>query len=227
MPPAMLKSLAKRAGVSLRRAERYWKEAKKQAEETKKNVRDIWPYVVGIVKRRLGLANEDLALCGWPISLIMESHVEDCSGEGGCYITFEEETDDSKAVLEALESAGATLKAQLPTDISVPNVYSIMVSEEKLDAVKAVLDEHSISALAEKDVVDPQLTAAFLYDMCSGSFGGKSVLLNEKGEVKFGQAFKEMLLLEGVDNWKEWLSRLFPHVDLSLVMFMADQGGKR
>jgi len=73
MPPAALAALAKRAGVRIRTAERYWKQAKASATKYGKKARDRWAYIMGIVKRRLGLANEDLLLAGLPVCVLLES----------------------------------------------------------------------------------------------------------------------------------------------------------
>jgi hypothetical protein len=64
MPSAMLKSLAKKANVSIDKAEGYWKEAKKSAAKTfgtkESNFGDKeWKYVTSIVTRRLGLSESN------------------------------------------------------------------------------------------------------------------------------------------------------------------------
>lgn len=57
MPRQTLKSMASDAGVSTKKAERYWDEAKKQARKQgiyKKDDEDrYYRYVMGIVKKRL------------------------------------------------------------------------------------------------------------------------------------------------------------------------------
>ena len=57
MPSASLKGMAKRAGISYKKAERYWKEAKQSAKKQgihKKDDEDrYYTYVMGIVTRRM------------------------------------------------------------------------------------------------------------------------------------------------------------------------------
>lgn len=64
-PPAMLASLAKEAGVSMKDAERYWEETKKQRmKDTGKGEKSFtdrdWQYVTGVTKKRMGLKTEPL-----------------------------------------------------------------------------------------------------------------------------------------------------------------------
>lgn len=58
MPSATLKSLAKKSGHTMERAEHLWDEAKgivkKEYKIGKKN-KKFWPLVVGITKKMLGL----------------------------------------------------------------------------------------------------------------------------------------------------------------------------
>jgi len=57
MPVKSLRKMAKDAGVSLKDAERYWKEGKKSAKEQgfEEGDDDFYAYTMGIVKRRMGL----------------------------------------------------------------------------------------------------------------------------------------------------------------------------
>lgn len=60
MPPPALKSLAGKAGKSLKDAERYYDDAKKQRlKKTGKKEKDLtnddYRYIMGVVKKRLGL----------------------------------------------------------------------------------------------------------------------------------------------------------------------------
>ena len=59
MPIAALKSMAKKAGVSLEKAEKYWKDAREGASAQGK--KENWPYVMSIVKKRLKLDSAGLA----------------------------------------------------------------------------------------------------------------------------------------------------------------------
>lgn len=59
-PPPALRSLAQDAGISLRRAERYWKETKEDyLERTGKSEEELtdrdYQYIMGVVKKRMGL----------------------------------------------------------------------------------------------------------------------------------------------------------------------------
>lgn len=58
MPAPSLKSMAKRAGVSYEDAERYWDDSKQAALDQgfTEGEDDFYAYVMGIVKRRMGLA---------------------------------------------------------------------------------------------------------------------------------------------------------------------------
>jgi uncharacterized coiled-coil DUF342 family protein len=58
MPTPALKSLAKEAGKSVNKAEEYWNEAKQQAKKAgfKEGTSRFYSYVMGIVKKRLGLS---------------------------------------------------------------------------------------------------------------------------------------------------------------------------
>ena len=58
MPASSLKSMAKRAGVSMEDAERYWNAAKEAAEDQGfvEGDDDFYAYTMGIVKKRMGLA---------------------------------------------------------------------------------------------------------------------------------------------------------------------------
>jgi len=59
MPAPALKSLVEESDKTMSDAERYWDEAKNQAEEKgiPENSYNCYPYVLGIVKRRMGLAS--------------------------------------------------------------------------------------------------------------------------------------------------------------------------
>ena len=76
MPVPALKSLAKKAGKSLRTLERYWEEAKKAWEALKdKHGKNKWAYIMAIVKRRAGLSTESLLLAGFSPWLIVEAEI--------------------------------------------------------------------------------------------------------------------------------------------------------
>lgn len=64
MPAPALATLAARSSKSLKDAERYWKEAKAAAQHRgmTKDDPNFWAYVMGIVKRRLGLAEQHIVL---------------------------------------------------------------------------------------------------------------------------------------------------------------------
>jgi len=68
MPSVALKSMSKEAGVSLAKAERYWKEAKEQAR--KESPDDFYAYVTGIVKKRMGLESRHLLNAGVPKAIL-------------------------------------------------------------------------------------------------------------------------------------------------------------
>lgn len=70
MPVPALKSMAKRAGVSLSNAEEKWKQAKKEA--TKQGKGSNYAYITGIVKKMLKVESLDLLLCGAPVESICE-----------------------------------------------------------------------------------------------------------------------------------------------------------
>jgi len=73
MPAKSLNAMAKKAGVSLKTAERYWKEAKASYTHAKTHVADKYAYIMGTVKKRLGLETIDLVLCGAPADMILET----------------------------------------------------------------------------------------------------------------------------------------------------------
>lgn len=57
MPTAALKAMALKADKPVEKAEEYWEAAKKSAaQKFKKEDPRFWAYVMGIVKRRLGLS---------------------------------------------------------------------------------------------------------------------------------------------------------------------------
>jgi len=59
MPVPALKSLIDKSdsNKTLDDAERYWNEAKEQAKEKGLSGENYWKYVMGIVKKRLGISN--------------------------------------------------------------------------------------------------------------------------------------------------------------------------
>ena len=61
MPAPALENMAKRSGKSMNDAERYWREAKKSASDQGfvEGNENFYKYVMGIVKRRMGLASTD------------------------------------------------------------------------------------------------------------------------------------------------------------------------
>jgi 8-oxo-dGTP pyrophosphatase MutT (NUDIX family) len=62
MPTAQLRSLAAKSDKTLGDLERYWADAKVEAHHKfKKKDKHFWAYVVGIVKRRAGLSEEDIS----------------------------------------------------------------------------------------------------------------------------------------------------------------------
>lgn len=50
--PKGLKTMAKKAGVGVKDAERYWREAKKSCK--RKGVKDFYACVMGVTKKRIG-----------------------------------------------------------------------------------------------------------------------------------------------------------------------------
>lgn len=75
MPAKQLKKMAKKAGKSFKKAEKYWNEAIAGA---KKGAKDKYAYAMGIVKKRLGLSDADLMLnVGVDPSVLLESAVVD------------------------------------------------------------------------------------------------------------------------------------------------------
>jgi len=73
MPSNVLKSLAKKAGKSMKTAEGYWDDAKASVAKQKTPPDNKWAAVVGITKKRLGLEGVDLAIAGMSPDLICES----------------------------------------------------------------------------------------------------------------------------------------------------------
>src|SRR5213595_980248 len=61
MPAAVLKSLASKSGVGVDRAERLWDKAKDLA--AKDGRKDDYGYIVGIVKKMLGLKKKESYVC--------------------------------------------------------------------------------------------------------------------------------------------------------------------
>jgi len=61
MPVPVLVAIAKRAGISIEKAEKIWKESKAQAKEQgfKEGSDRFYKYVMGVTKKRMGL-NEDI-----------------------------------------------------------------------------------------------------------------------------------------------------------------------
>lgn len=79
MPAHALASMAKEAGVSMKKAEKYWDEAKAQAAQKFKGKKTerFWRYVMGIVKKRLGKTDSidlyrELKSLGYPKEEIMD-----------------------------------------------------------------------------------------------------------------------------------------------------------
>lgn len=57
--------------------------------------------------------------------------------------------------------------------------------------------------------------------------GEDSKVATSKGVVEASKLVKEASLLEGIQNWNEWLGLLFPHVDPTYVEFLSKQGAKK
>jgi len=78
-PPANVRSLAKDAGKSLPVVKRYWDETAKRYDglpaQKKAKVGDKWAYIMGVVKKRLGLESFDLLLAGMPPEALCEAAV--------------------------------------------------------------------------------------------------------------------------------------------------------
>lgn len=81
MPAPALKSMAKKYGKSVDDAERYWNEAKKQAEKQgfEEGSERFYKYVMSIVKKRLGGKNESRILDR--LSMILEEIVSTTTGD--------------------------------------------------------------------------------------------------------------------------------------------------
>ena len=81
MPGEVLKSLAKKAGKSIKQAEELWNEAKKSAD--KKGLTpesdSYWSYVTGTVKEMLGIESADLLKMGYSTKLISEEIISKSS----------------------------------------------------------------------------------------------------------------------------------------------------
>ena len=75
MPDATLQSLSKKVGVDMKRAEELWKKAKDAA--TAKGLDpdsdDYWAYVVGTVKKMLGVESIDLLKVGYNPKVLSEA----------------------------------------------------------------------------------------------------------------------------------------------------------
>jgi hypothetical protein len=56
LPAPVLQGLAKQAGITLAKAEEYWDKAKKLAKD--QGHEDDYAYIVGIVKKMMGLTKE-------------------------------------------------------------------------------------------------------------------------------------------------------------------------
>jgi len=77
MPAKALKTMAKKAGESLVTAEKYWREASRSYDKSPEGVSDKWAYIMGTVKKRLGLESIDLLLCGAPAEVVVDESVGD------------------------------------------------------------------------------------------------------------------------------------------------------
>lgn len=75
MPTPTLQSLAKKANVSLDKAEKLWKEAKKSADEKGLNPDSdrYWAYIVGTVKKMLKIEVLDLVSVGIDSQVLSEA----------------------------------------------------------------------------------------------------------------------------------------------------------
>lgn len=69
MPSNVIKPIAKRARASVEKAESLWKEAKQYAES--RNISNKYAYATAVVKKHLGLKDEDLILNGAPIEEVV------------------------------------------------------------------------------------------------------------------------------------------------------------
>ena len=78
MPTSTVISLAKKAGIALSKAEGVWASAKKKAEKAGKS--ENWAYITSIFKNMLGLTEENMMFCGWPIRFVVEN--TECTKKG-------------------------------------------------------------------------------------------------------------------------------------------------
>jgi len=81
MPTATLSSIAKKAGVSLKQAEKVWEKAKSLAKEQGNDPEDenFYAAVVGILKKILKVETVDLLRVGWNPEVLAEAVISKSS----------------------------------------------------------------------------------------------------------------------------------------------------
>ena len=81
MPTNALKDMAKKAGVSIQKAEKLWNEAKDAADKKGLNPEGdgYWAYIVGTVKNMLGVESIDLLKLGYSPKVLSEAIIDKSS----------------------------------------------------------------------------------------------------------------------------------------------------
>jgi hypothetical protein len=211
--------MAKKAGVSLDTAERYWRQAKSAKKKGKG-----WDYVMGVVKRRLGLESTDLARLGWPIRLLVETDAQSDKSKpevsSGVFSIEALEPEKRHELLLELTEKGFTVVWRLLEGevLCVPEL-----EENQRSELEGVLKSYELQL--EEDLVDPLLIAAFLLEFYrTQELKRTSQFIQENTRIATKRLMEAVNLFGSQSAYRAWLEEVFPHVDPELVAFMAEQG---
>lgn len=148
MPPKALAALAKRAGKSLRDAERYWREAKRDAEKRAaagEIYGDKYQYAMGVVKARLGLESVDLVLAGIHPKIVVEGQVP---GQ----VVPEQDVDSfsRKVIAAVIPQFYKVDKFGRETHLVIPSRDGAKVSEEAVRQLEEAMSDEEVLQLLRK-----------------------------------------------------------------------------
>ena len=174
MPAPNLKSFAKEVGISMSKAEEYWKKAKDIAEEEfGKNEKDFgdreWSYVMGVVKNMMGIKESKLKemstqeILSYYVHTILQSKLKS-SGNYGIHISFKDGSSliihlspDKRKIVDINDTLGYTGAAAIfkkqVTDRDIPYMLKMAgkpLGEEKMKE-KEIFFESELSA---KDFIE-------------------------------------------------------------------------
>ena len=228
-----VKPFVEMASESFARAQKIVRKIKES-----KTPRRSWHSLMSSFRGKLGFTNEGLTLCGWPIDFVVGTS----ESKQRSRLREQDEVPSrgvdwnaiANFVINAVEVWGEQESGPIgmaePEEVRLWDT-AIANSDELRRRISGGFGEsrrRSVRERKSKVSASSLLTCMILGEAYRAiELREASKVATSKGIVEASKLIKEASLLEGVQNWKEWLGLLFPHVDPTYVEFMSRQGAKK